>query len=170
MTKPGFFDDTFEKLVELGSSTAKKTGKSLAQTFSPLRLLEKAVGLDTNQADNQNKEKNVGKDSHTPLNFKRLKEKYDQQDKQKEMALRNRLFQLVKQGEEKEMERKKQEEMAKKQQEEREKAEKERKKKLEEQQQAQELIPRGKIRRSIFSPKKAAQQKHAEFKPAGSKN
>lgn len=169
MTKPGFFEDTFEKLVELGSNTAKKTGKSLAQTFNPLKLLEKATGINNDQDGHPEMEKKTGKNSHTPLNFEKLKEKYDQQDKQKEIALRNRLFQLVRQGEEKEIERKRQEEMAKRQQEERETAEKVRRKKIEGQQ-AQELIPRGKIRRSIFSPKKAAQQKHAEFKPAGSKN
>ncbi len=169
MTKTGFFEDTFEKLVELGLSTAKKTGKSVAQTFSPLTLLEKAAGLNNAQDNHQEREKKTDKNSHTPLDFERLKEKYNQQDKQKEIALRNRLFHLVRQGEEKEIERKKQEEMNKKQEEEREKAEKERRKKMEEQQ-TQELIPRGKIRRSIFSPKKAAQQKHAEFKPAGSKN
>ncbi len=170
MTKPGFFEDTFEKLVELGTSTAKKTGKSLAQTFSPLKLLEKSVGLNNGQDDLQEREKKISKDSHTPLNFEKLKEKYEQQDKQRENALKNRLFQLVKQGEEKEIEIKKQEEMKKKQEEERERAERERRKKIEEEQKTQELIPRGKIRRSIFSPKKAAQQKHAEFKPAASKN
>lgn len=169
MTKPGFFDDTFEQLVELGSSTTKKTGKTLAQTFSPLKLLEKVTGIN-NEDNSQSLEKKDRKASHTPLNFEKLKEKYRQQDKEKEIALRNRLFQLVKQGEEKEMERKKQEAMIKKQEEEKEKAEKDRRKKLEEQKETQELIPKGKIRKSIFSPKKAAQQKHQELKPGGGKN
>lgn len=169
MAKPGFFDDTFEQLVELGSTTAKKTGKALAQTFSPLKLLETAVGLNSDD-NNQNLEKKESKVSHTPLNFEKLREKYNQQDKEKEIALRNRLFQLVKQGEEKEIERRKQEAAIKKQEEEREKVEKEQRKKLKEQEEAQAVIPKGKIRKSIFSPKKAAQQKHQELKPGSSKN
>ena len=165
MTKPGFFEDTFEKLVELGSSTGKKTTQALGQTFSPLKIIEKIFGQDENE-NRIEKKKEKKKSNHTPLNLKDLQEKYAQQDKEKETALKNRLFQLVKQGEEKVLQKKKQEEEKRKIMEEKEKEEKERQARLKAQQQAQQEEPKGKIRHSIFSPKKMAQKKHAETKPA----
>lgn len=169
MAKPGFFEDTFEKLAELGSSTGKKTIQAVSQTFSPLKLTEKILGQtdgEINQPNEQTKNKEKKGQSHTPLDFDKLKENYTKQDEQKEIALRNRLFKLVKQGEEKNLAEKKQEEERKKMIEEKEKEEeKKRKEKIKEQQQEQE-IPRGKIRRSIFSPKKVAQKQHEEIKPA----
>ena len=169
MTKPGFFEDTFEKLVELGSSTGKKATQQVAQTFSPLKLTEKIFGQD--QSQNENEEKKADKirkkeNSHTPLNFQELQRRYAQQDTQKEIALKNRLFQLVRQGEENVLQEKKQEKERKKTMEEKEKEEKERQARLKAQQQAQQEEPKGKIRHSIFSPKTMAQKKHAETKPA----
>lgn len=35
MAKGSILEDTFEQLVELGQSTAKKTVKSVAQTLNP---------------------------------------------------------------------------------------------------------------------------------------
>lgn len=167
MTKPGFFDDTFEKLAELGTSTAKKTSQAVGRTFNPLKITEKILGVDEEQGSfDQNKEQLKSKGKHTPLDFERLRRKYADQDKQKEAALRNRLFQLVKQGEERVFQQEKQGEEREKQMDEKQKQEKERQARLKAQQEAQAEIPRGKVRRSIFSPKKLAQKQHAETKPA----
>ncbi len=154
MKKGRILHDTFEQLAELGQSTAKKAVKQVGQTFIPLGMVE----------DEQNKKPN-----HTPLDLDKLEKKYDQQDKQKEMALRTRLFQLVKEGEKEELaklKRRKQEEEQKLLAEEQEK-----KKKEEEEKKKQQVVeaPRGKVRRSIFSPKKVAQREHAEVKPATGK-
>lgn len=163
MTKPGFFKDTFEKLVELGSSTGKKTIQAVRQTFSPLRLTEEIFGKTTDDANQSNEKKQHKDQSHTPLDFKRLNESYAKQDKQKEMALRNRLFQLVRQGEKQVLVEIKQNKEKEKIAEERKEEEKKRQAKIKKQEQE---IPTGKIRRSIFSPKKVAQKQHQETKPA----
>jgi len=169
MVKGSFLDDTFEKLVELGSSTAKKTGKAVAQTFSPLQITERLLGHENTGETSSQKNYEKKPQSHTPLNFEKLQQRYAEQDEIKQRMLRQRLFQMIKQQEEKVQQEKKQTEGQQKLMEERKKQEEERKRQLA-QQQVQEEIPRGKIRRSIFSPKKVAQQKHAEIKPSIGKN
>ena len=84
--------------------------------------------------------------------------------------MQQKLFQLVKRGEEEVLQQKKQEEQEKEQKEVYEVEEK--KKKLAEKQKQEQMddIPKGKIRRSIFSPKKVAQRQHAEVKPATGKH
>lgn len=150
MAKGKILQDTFEQLAELGQSTAKKAVKQIGQTFTPLGVLEKE----------QDKKPN-----HTPLDLKGLEKKYDAQDKQKEAVLRTRLFQLVKEGEKEELAKQKKERQEKERQL---IAEEEEHKKKEEEKKKQQTTeaPRGKIRRSIFSPKKVAQREHAEIKPA----
>lgn len=154
MKKGRILHDTFEQLAELGQSTAKKAVKQVGQTFNPLGILET--------------EKNK-KQNHTPLDLEGLEKKYDEQDKQKEAVLRTRLFQLVKEGEKEELARQKRQK-----QEEQQKllSEEEKKKKEEEEEEKRKQLakaPKGKIRRSIFSPKKVAQREHAEVKPATGK-
>jgi hypothetical protein len=45
-----------------------------------------------------------------------------------------------------------------------------RRRQLQQQTDRQEIIPRGKIRRSIFSQKKVAQKQHTEIRPSIGKN
>lgn len=162
--KPGFFKDTFEQLVELGTSTGKKVGQSVAQTFSPLKIAEKITHSQSSCVQSPENPKSR-KDNHTPLNFEKLQEQYQEEDEKRTAALRQRLFQLVKRDEEKILERKHQEEAEKKRkaayEEELKKREKEKKK-----QEHQQEIPRGKIRRSIFSPLKVAKRQTTETRPA----
>jgi len=171
MAKGSFFNDTFEKLAELGTSTSKKTTKTVSQTFSPLKISEKILGLDSDPSPvNQEKIAQKQSDKHTPLNFEKLKESYAKQDAKKQEELKNRLFQLIKQGDarilQENEERRRQEKIL----EERKKEEEEHRRRQLQQADEQEIIPRGKIRRSIFSPKKVAQKHHTEIKPSIGKN
>lgn len=167
MVKGRILDDSFEQLVELGQSTVQQGVKQIKQTFSPLRMLEKVLGKD--DIDNlNNKETKKPDNPHTPLDLEKLQKKYEDQDRAKAESLKNRLFQWWKNEEEKLLQRKKAEEQEKKRKEEQ---EKEIKKRKEEEQMAQQPIeiPRGKLRRSIFSPKKVAQRQQAEVKPSAGK-
>src|SRR3972149_3267575 len=106
MAKGSILQDSFEQLAELGQSTAKKTVKSVAQTLNPLSSLEKNSGSpDANREKMGNK-----KEGHTPLDFKKLQESYQNQDSKQADVLRQRLFNLVRQGDEKVMYDKKREE------------------------------------------------------------
>lgn len=167
--KPGFWEDIFEQLVELGASTTKKAGQSVAQTFSPLKITEKIINPEASQQSSSAEKLQSGKDNHTPLNFEKLQEQYQKQDEQKTASLRKRLFQLVKAGEEKVLEKKRREKQEKEKKlfyEEQEKKRREEEKKRQEQ---TAEIPQGKIRRSIFSPKKVAKRQQTEVKPASGK-
>ncbi len=171
------FEDAFEKLVEQGATQAKKAvksaGQQVKQTVSPTKMWEQLLGTNSSQNSpnslKSQKEK-VGKgNNHTPLDIEKLNKKYQDNDKQKTEILRQRLFQLVKQGEEKVLYEKKKEEAEKKQ---KELYEAQMKKKKEEEKKKQEQtgqLPKGKVRKSIFSPKKTAERQHAELKPASGK-
>ena len=177
MAKGNILSDSFEQLVELGSTTAKKSAQQVAQTINPLKLAQSAFGIESSDQSNESHKSNQphsseslkkGKD-HTPLNFNKLQEKFKDKEKMKMEVLRSRLFQIVKRDDEKTLERKKMEEAQKKRQEEFSAQEKKRKEKEKRQSEQQDNIPEGKIRRNIFSPKKTAERQHAELKPATGK-
>jgi len=160
----------WDDLWELGESTVKTTTQELRQTFSPLKILEGIVGGGNESPLIEKNDKNElkGKQNSTPLDTEKLRQRYQEQDKQKEGALRQRLFQLIKRGEEEALQRQKQQEAEKQRME----AYQEQKKRKEEERKKQEAlveIPKGKIRRSIFSPKKVVQRQQAEVKPAAGK-
>ena len=160
----------WDDLWELGESTVKTTTQELRQTFSPLKILEGVIGGRNENVSIEKNDKNElkGKQNSTPLDTEKLRQRYQEQDKQKEGALRQRLFQLIKRGEEEALQRQKQQEAEKQRME----AYQEQKKRKEEERKKQEAlveIPKGKIRRSIFSPKKVVQRQQAEVKPAAGK-
>jgi hypothetical protein len=171
MAKGGFASDTFEKLAELGTSTVKKSASAVKQTFDPIKIVEKVMGIE------QPKDKGVEKlekgqskkQNHTPLDLKKLQSKYEDQDKVKEQILRQHLFQLVRRSGEDVVERKKQEEMEKKRKVAYEVEDKKRKEEEKKRLEQMQTIPMGKVRRSIFSPKKVAKREQAEVKPATGK-
>ena len=165
MAKGKLLEDTFEQLVELGHSTAKKTVKSVAQTLNPFNY-EK--NNSQNSLNSQTEKLKNKKDNHTPLDFDKFKNKFQDKDKLKTEALRNRLFQMVKQGDERLIMEKRQKSLEKQRREEWEKQDKKRKEE-EQKKQHSTQVPMGKVRRSIFSAKKAAQQQHAETKPSTGK-
>ena len=167
--KAGFWQDTFEQLVKLGASTAKKTTQSVTQTFSPLKIVEKIVNTDSSQSNQPQEKQPLTKDNHTLLNFEKLQKKYQEQDEQKTAVLRQRLFQLVRSAEEKVLIDKKQKEIEEQRREIYEQQEKRRREEERKRQEQTENLPQGKIRRSIFSPKKIAKRQQAEVKPAAYK-
>jgi cation diffusion facilitator CzcD-associated flavoprotein CzcO len=166
-TKGRFTTDTFEKLEDLGRSTAKHVVRQTIDTFSPTNILEDLTTPSQTEKPNDKKDQEK-KQNHSPIDIDSLKQEYDHQDKKKEINLKNRLFQLVKQGEEKELEKKKQKEKEDEQIELEEQKKKEQEKKEKEQKQ-QAPVPQGKIRRSIFSPKVKAKREHFEIRPSQGK-
>jgi len=167
MAKGSILSDTFEQLAELGVSTAQKTVKSVAQIVNPF---DKAKTSEVNAEQNLARTSEVkrGKD-HTPLDFKKLQEKFKDKEKMKMEGLRNKLFQIVRREDEKVLERKHMDEAQKKRQEEYEIQDKKRKEDEKRKQDGQGNIPMGKKRQSIFSKKKTTDQQHAELKPASGK-
>ncbi len=170
MVKGGFFEDTFEKILEQGATTVKQSVKQVAKTFDPLQMLDQVTGRSaTDQGIEQIEKSQPKKQKHTPLDFQNLQKNYENQDKQKTDALRQRLFQIVKGGEEKVLMEKRQEEMEKKRRETYEEMDKKRREEDRKKQEAAQFTPQGKVRRSIFSPKKIAKREQAEFKPSSGK-
>ncbi len=165
MAKGQFWDDTIEKLGELGKSTAKETVKSVKDTLSPVKMIEQAAGLKSSSQDIQKEAAEMKKKSgSTPLDFEKLNNNYSRQDKIRTEALRMKLFNMVKKDDEEMLRRQEQKEEEKTRRELYEKEEKKRRlieqKKLQEQGQT----PRGRVRKSIFSPKKVAQREQIEVK------
>lgn len=173
MAKGSVLSDTFEQLAEFGKSTAQQSGKAVASTFSPLKMLEQVVGGQPSSPQDQGMEKlekgQSQKQNNTKLDFKKLQDKYNTQDTQKTNQLRNRLFQLVKSGEEKAIGEEKKKKEEKKRQEATEEQDKKRKEMEKKRQEQSADIPHGKERRSIFSHKKMAQRQQTEVKPASGK-
>lgn len=167
MAKGNILQDTFEQIVELGGSTVKKSAQQVAQTFNPLsKANESSNESHKSHKSNASHESNKSHESHTPLDFKKLQEKFKDKEKMKVEGLRNRLFQIVKTDEERSLQREKMKEADKKRQEEYLAQEKKRKEEEKRQRDLQGNIPQGKVRRSIFSPKKTAKRLHTETKPA----
>lgn len=170
--KGTFWDDTLETVSELGKSTAKNAVSSVRQTFNPLAILEQTVGIDeeNNTAGEMKKGmEKLKKENNTKLDFDKLQKKYQDQDKLKEQAMRNRLFQLIKSEDEKLLQKKKQKEAEQKQQEAYEEQEKKRQQQEKIQQEQAATAPQGKKRRGLFSPKKVIERNVAEIKPSSGK-
>lgn len=172
MAKGTIIGDTFEQLAELGQSTAKASAKQIGKTISPINMVRSVFGTETKSTDPKNalaEKLKSQKKNHTELDFNKLQEKFTNKDKVQTDALRSRLFNMVKQSDERSLMEDRQKKMQQKQQE----TALEQQRKEQQQQQAfaqqQDNTPRGKERRSIFSRKKVADRQHAETKPATGK-
>ena len=166
--KKTILSDSFEQVAELGKTTVKKTAKTLkdiVQDVGTAKSLEKLIdGNGSTSAEKTNGQ------NHTPLDLDKLKENYDEQDKQRMKTLTAHLFQLSKQEEAKVNVERKQKEQQKLQQdvsEEQEKKRREEEKKKQEEQGPP--LPSGKKRSSIFSTKKKADEQHMETRPSTGK-
>lgn len=168
MAKNTILGDTFEQLLELGASTAKQTVKSVAQIVNPFNEVKTSTVENPPAGGGKTAEVNRGK-NHTPLDFKKLQNKFQDKDKLKAEALRNRFFQIVKREDEKILERKDMEEGQKKRQEEYDQQEKKRKEQQQKAQGQQGAIPTGKAKRGFMTKKKSSEQQHVENKPATGK-
>ncbi|OGK18307.1 hypothetical protein A3G67_03365 [Candidatus Roizmanbacteria bacterium RIFCSPLOWO2_12_FULL_40_12] len=164
--KKTFIGDTFEQVSDTGTSTVKQVGKAVQTTFDPLQALdqENDIALD-NKTDENVKSEVENNKNHTPVDLEQLKNNYNDQDKLQEEAARQRLFKMVKEGEREAYDLKKKKEEKRKNKEEEEKDQKKKKKEEERKKQDETSLPKGKQRRSIFSPKKKARLQHAEYKP-----
>lgn len=168
-TKFGFWDDVFELVRDTGSKTVKTVGEIL----SPEKIIRKILCKDytplkLKEGPSEKKEQKT-ENNYTPLNFKQLEPQYAQQDNQEAEQLRWHLFRLRKEEEKQSLEEKKQKELEKKRKEEME--EEERKKREKEEREKREIKPpRGKVRRSIFTPLKVLNQKSAERRPSTGKH
>lgn len=173
-----FLNDTFEQLAELGASTVKQTGQAVKQTVSPTKILGHIIGTDQGRTSEIKGGSTEGGgdaseikkgNKHTPLDFEKLQKSFQNNEKQKLETLRLRYFQSVKSGDERILAEKKQTKEQEKKEElyqiqQRQKEEEEKRRMYERDE------PKGKIRKNIFSPKKAAQQLHAEVKPSSGKH
>ena len=170
----GALEDSFEKLAEQGVTQAKKTVKSavkqVASTVNPNKMWEQILGVDSNPSTPSNPPESVkAPKSHTPLNLEKLGKNYQDQAAQKSEALKQHLFRMVKRGEEQVLEEGKKEKEEKKKQELYDVQEKKRKEHERLRQDQSAEMPKGKVRRSIFSSKKVAERQHAELKPSSGK-
>jgi hypothetical protein len=159
MAKNTILGDTFEQLAELGASTIKQTVKAVGQIVNPF---DQAKTQEIKRGQN-----------HTPVDFDKLKNNFQNKDKQKAdaiaQALKNRLFQMVKREDEKIIERKEMKEKQKERDEENEVYEKRRREQQRKQAQQQDDMPTGKSKRGVATRKKTSEQQHVENKPASGK-
>ncbi|MFA5136847.1 MAG: hypothetical protein WC489_05640 [Patescibacteria group bacterium] len=174
MKKGTIWNDAFEQLAELGKSTTKHTIKSVGQTFAPGKLLEHAVGKTESSGANmstKSEQMTKGKQGSTPLDFEKLQKNYTQQDKIKSDALRNRLFQLVKSGDERVLMEKKQKKEEQEKQAIYEEHERRRQEDEKRRQTQEATVPQGKERTSVLSKKKKkpVQASVVETKPSKGK-
>lgn len=173
MRKGSFWSDTFEQLAELGKSTAQKTGQALKSLIIPkvqkIVSSDEGSGLSKNQPTNNAAEKDL-KQNFTPLDNKRLDQHYEKQDEKKLVEIRE-FFARFKTEEKQAVEEHKKEEVERKQKEEQEKQQKKKREieKQEEQEVQAPLLPKGKERKSIFSPQKTAKRAQAETRVGAGK-
>ena len=173
MKKGSIQADIAETLAELGKSTATQSVKAVGQTLNPLTYTEKIIAK--NQPGQENVDQLTGEKitkenvpNSTKLDVKKIQDKYKNQDDVQLGNMRNRLFKLVKEGEEKAIADLKREEEDRKKKELMELEEK--KKKQQQATHQPDDIPHGKERRSIFAVhKKKAMEQHVETKPQVSK-
>jgi hypothetical protein len=170
MSPKSIWSDAIDELFELGKSTVQQT----AQTAKTLTVgtAKKAIEEFTGTSSQTSSDKGIEqiekaqgkKQNHTPLDTKKLEERYKRQDQQQLTDVRQKLwhyFNIEKQAEKKAVDERKREEEDRKRKDEWEKEEKKKKEEKAKQQQAV-TAPKGKERRSIFSPKKMAKRSQME--------
>ncbi len=155
----------FEGVKEATADIARSAISDIAETLSPISLLEQILGLDEKGKrfkNRQEMEKYFADKKSTPLNPEKLQEKYQESDEAKIQQMRMRLHRQIKAQDEASW-RKRQQIQRQNQLRE---AEEQRKKLEQEKQQDQPLIePKGKVRRSIFAPiKRKIQQLMPEYR------
>lgn len=163
MAKGSFISDTFEQLAELGKSTAQKTGQAV-KSLAVDTVKKAGIEMAGRASDTAQKKENF-----TRLDGKKLETRYTAEDSEKTAEVRRRLrhfLDLKKNEEQKAVEaRKKEEEEWKKKNEE----EEEKKKKTEAAKKQENPLPKGKERKSIFSPKKVAKRSQVETRAGSGK-
>lgn len=168
--KGSIVSNVFEQLEDLGKSTVKSTAKAVNQTFNPVKLIEEitAPSGKTDPAAEEKLKEGSGKQSATPLDLKKLDNKY-KENSLNDLAAVRRQFNLVKSEEKRALDELEKEEMMRKQKIAQEEAQKNQQKQQQAQQEQIGGLPQGKKKRGVMAPKKKSQEKHAEMKPATGK-
>ncbi|GEM_PF-1692386 len=170
--KGSLLRDSLESVHELGRSTAKKTVKSIVEIVNPLQVLEK--NTDNSEAAIQEKVAREGQKhpNSTKLDMEKLRKSFGKSDEQKANELRQKLFDMVKDGEKIAVHEDKEKEKYNTQQEERDKQERAQQEEERRRHDQSSGVPQGKVRKSILGTphKKASMEQHTEFKPSSSKN
>jgi hypothetical protein len=162
-TKPKPVSNPFEQITEaVIKEPAKQTVQAVGDIINPVNMFREIMGMEkksenAGQSQREKIEQEFKKQNSTAIDVNKLQEKYNDQDKIKMDALRNKLFNLVKSDEKKAIEEIKQEEMERK----RKFEEEEQKKKQEEYQKQQEasqhVEAQGKQRGQLGAPRRKAQ-------------
>ncbi len=172
MKKGSLFSDTFEELVELGKSTVQKTGKTVQDlTVGAVKKAgQSVVGQPIHSRENSTQKSEKAKEmNHTLLDIKKIESQYKSEDKEKTEEVRRNLrhyFDLQKSEEKKAVDEHEKEEQERVKMIE----DEEGKKKKEEESKKQEVVlPKGKERKNIFSPKKIAKRSQVETRVGSGK-
>ena len=163
--------NAFEQVVETSKDVAKSSAKQIKDTLSPWDMIRNSFTETNPQKNMEHQMKSneaQGKDEkHTPLNFDNLNKSYADQDKQKIDAMKQRLFQLVKNDSEKADQKTKQEKMQKERNEQQEEMDKKREEERRRQQSGM-ISPQGKLKGGKRK-RQAAEPQPLESKPGSSK-
>lgn len=94
--------NAFEQVGETAKDMAKSSARQVQETLSPWDMIRNSFdATHSNTApDRQNEKGERGMSGHTPLNFGELQKQYENQDKVKADALKQRLFRMSKQQDE----------------------------------------------------------------------
>ena len=162
--------DQLEQAMEMGKSTVQQPVKATSQIINPFKAINEIISSPNSlqQGDQGMEAAEQGqsqKPKHTPLDFNKLDDKYKDKEKADMAAVQKRLFDLVKNDEQKAIGSAKKEKQEKLQQEQQEEQIKIQQQKAQQEQDAQSAAPQGKVRRTLGQAhKKAAQDSHQEVK------
>jgi hypothetical protein len=163
--------NAFEQVIEASKDMAKSSAQQIKETFNPWDMIRNSFSEENPQKDLENKMKSKeapGKgDKHTPLNFDKLNKSYADQDKQKIDAMKQRLFQLVKNDSEKTDNKTKQQKFQKERDEQQQEMDQRREAERRRQQSGM-ISPQGKLKGGKRK-RPAAEPQPAESKPGSSK-
>lgn len=166
--------DAFEQVVESGQTMAKSSVKQVASTFNPWDMIKNSFqnGGESSPTPQELQKKQEQLDKQpgsTPLDFQKLQKNYAEQDKHKIDAMKNRLFQMVKGQEERQLQEGKRKKLEQERQVNWEEDEKKRRAYQEQQRRNMSAEPQGKERGSILGGKKkkksVMEPQPAELKP-----
>jgi hypothetical protein len=180
-TKKDFFEDSLEKITQVGTGIVTQGAKAVDQTANPVSWVQSLYGIPESTASNPNDKpenksmQNLEKGdhnipNHTPLDKQRLEEKYREQD-MASLAEARRQFKWFQNQEQEYLAKKKREEQ---QQEHQERQQEEKKRKMEEERRKKQsegdYEARGKQKQRLGQPRrKATTELHPETKAGGAK-
>lgn len=156
--------NAFEQVLETSKDIAKSSTKQIVDTLSPWDMIRNSFNENTPDQVKSKEIQNKGKNS-TDLNFKKLTESYETQDKQKIESMKQKLFQMVKRDDERSVQRVQQTKGEKERATSQEAGDKQRQQDYQKRQSSL-AAPQGKLK---GRKRKATEPQPAETKPGGGK-